>query len=152
MRRWSSIAVLSSMLAAAMCFSTFTAFGADDTNAPKETRKSKKKQAEEAAAAAKTAAASDAKTAAVGAKTATADAKTAVTKDAKTAKTTMTPAASDAQIKNAQSGGQVWVNTESKVYHKSGRWYGKTKQGKFMSEADAKAAGFHEDKGEAVKK
>jgi len=38
----------------------------------------------------------------------------------------------------------VWVNTESGVYHKSGRWYGKTKKGKFMTEADAKAAGYHE--------
>jgi len=36
----------------------------------------------------------------------------------------------------------VWVNTDSGVYHKSGRWYGKTKSGKFMSEADAKAAGY----------
>jgi len=34
------------------------------------------------------------------------------------------------------------VNTESGVYHKSGRWYGKTKKGKFMSEADAQAAGY----------
>jgi len=36
----------------------------------------------------------------------------------------------------------VWVNTDSGVYHKGGRWYGKTKAGKFMSEADAKAAGY----------
>jgi hypothetical protein len=42
----------------------------------------------------------------------------------------------------------VWVNTESKVYHKSGRWYGKTKQGKFMSESDAKAAGYTAAKAE----
>jgi len=32
----------------------------------------------------------------------------------------------------------VWVNTESHIYHKEGsRFYGKTKQGKYMSEADA---------------
>src|SRR6476619_6974568 len=34
--------------------------------------------------------------------------------------------------------GMVWVNTESHIYHKEGsRFYGKTKQGKYMSEADA---------------
>ena len=32
----------------------------------------------------------------------------------------------------------VWVNTESHIYHKEGsHFYGKTKQGKYMSEADA---------------
>lgn len=36
----------------------------------------------------------------------------------------------------------MWANTDSKVYHKSGRWYGKTKTGKFMTEDEAKAAGY----------
>jgi hypothetical protein len=32
----------------------------------------------------------------------------------------------------------VWVNTDSGVYHKQdSRWYGKTKHGKYMLEADA---------------
>jgi hypothetical protein len=34
--------------------------------------------------------------------------------------------------------GLVWVNTDSHVYHKEGsRFYGKTKKGKYLSEADA---------------
>jgi hypothetical protein len=34
--------------------------------------------------------------------------------------------------------GLVWVNSESHIYHKEGsRFYGKTKQGKYMSEAEA---------------
>jgi hypothetical protein len=38
---------------------------------------------------------------------------------------------------------QVWVNTRSGVYHYPGaRWYGNTTQGKFMSEAEARAEGY----------
>jgi hypothetical protein len=52
--------------------------------------------------------------------------------------------ASSQEIAAAKASGKVWVNTESGVYHKSGRWYGKTKNGKFMTEAEAKAAGYKE--------
>jgi DNA uptake protein ComE-like DNA-binding protein len=43
--------------------------------------------------------------------------------------------------------GMVWVNTESGIFfHEGDRWYGKTKEGKFMTEADAKKAGYREAK------
>ena len=43
----------------------------------------------------------------------------------------------------------VWVNTKGKshTYHYAGsRWYGTTKQGAYMCEADAGAAGYHPSK------
>jgi hypothetical protein len=59
--------------------------------------------------------------------------------------TTKTAGAPTSQeIAAAKASGKVWVNTESGVYHKGGRWYGKTKAGKFMTEAEAKAAGYKE--------
>lgn len=37
----------------------------------------------------------------------------------------------------------VWVNTNSGVYHCPGtRWYGSTKEGKYMSQGQAQANGF----------
>ena len=72
---------------------------------------------------------------------------------AKTAtKAAATPAASDKDIADAKSKGLVWVNTSSKVYHKDGQFYGKTKQGKFMTEADAQKAGYRAAKDPAVGK
>jgi hypothetical protein len=38
--------------------------------------------------------------------------------------------------------GMVWVNTDTKVYHKEGsQWYGNTDEGKWMTEVDAKKGG-----------
>ena len=43
--------------------------------------------------------------------------------------------------------GMVWVNQETKVFHREGdRWYGRTKKGKYMTEADAAKMGAHESK------
>ena len=53
---------------------------------------------------------------------------------------TTTTGSADANATPAPGGGHgiVWVNTESHIYHKEGsRFYGKTKQGKYMTEADA---------------
>jgi hypothetical protein len=47
---------------------------------------------------------------------------------------------------------KVWVNEDTKVYHcPGGHWYGKTKNGKYMSEADAKAAGARPDRNKPCK-
>jgi DNA uptake protein ComE-like DNA-binding protein len=62
------------------------------------------------------------------------------------------PAASannSAPAQGSPGNGMVWVNTDSGVYHKEGtRYYGKTKNGKYMSEADAVKAGYRPAKKE----
>jgi ABC-type phosphate transport system substrate-binding protein len=50
--------------------------------------------------------------------------------------------ASPADIQAAKANGEVWVNTDSGIYHKGGKWYGATKNGKFMSEQDAIKSGY----------
>jgi DNA uptake protein ComE-like DNA-binding protein len=65
------------------------------------------------------------------------------------------PAAAPPAVKSAPQpqplpgSGMVWVNLDSGVYHKEGsRYYGKTKNGKYMPEADALKAGYRAAKNE----
>lgn len=51
-----------------------------------------------------------------------------------------TPSAADIAV--AKASGKVWVNLDSGIYHKGGRWYGKTKNGKFVTPEEAKKAGY----------
>jgi hypothetical protein len=57
------------------------------------------------------------------------------------------------QAQTPPAPGMVWVNTATRVFHREGDpWYGKTKQGKFMTEADALKAGYRASKEGAPKK
>ena len=73
-----------------------------------------------------------------------------------TARTQVTPATTKAPTTSGGTmgapapgggAGMVWVNSETKVFHRQGdKYYGTTKKGKYMSEADAVKAGAHESK------
>jgi hypothetical protein len=64
------------------------------------------------------------------------------------------PVATTARMSQGSPGpGMVWVNKDTKVYHKQGdRWYGNTKNGQYMTEADAIKAGYHFSKQTPAKK
>jgi hypothetical protein len=62
------------------------------------------------------------------------------------------PAPTAKDVADAKAKGMVWVNTSTKVYHKDGQFYGNTKKGKFMTEDDAKKAGFKAAQEPAAKK
>jgi len=71
----------------------------------------------------------------------------------KSAKAAPAPSPSASDIANAKAKGLVWANLNSKIYHYStDSTYGTTKNGKFMTEADAKAAGFRAAKTSGSKK
>ena len=99
------------------------------TKAEKKARKKAKKTEEQS---------SEAAGAAVGKEETPRTAKTKATGSAQRAM----PTVPESEIASAKASGKVWVNTETGVYHTGGRWYGATRQGKFMSEDEAKQAGY----------
>ena len=69
---------------------------------------------------------------------------------AKSKSAAMPPNAKSTDMAAGGGAGKVWVNSKSKTYHCEGtKYYGKTKAGEYMTEADAKTQGNHADHGKA---
>lgn len=63
------------------------------------------------------------------------------------------PGKSSRMAASGGGAGQVWLNTDSKVYHCPGtRYYGTTKHGEYMSESQAISAGARADHNKACAK
>jgi cytoskeletal protein RodZ len=134
---WVIVAALTTICNSYLSFAAEKTADQDETSTKSSEKKKKKAKAKDDAAQSSASASS------------TAAANTPSTGKAKpkTVAANSTPAASDPEIASAKAKGLVWVNADSGLYHKNGRWYGKTKQGKFMSEADAQKAGYKAAKG-----
>jgi hypothetical protein len=63
-------------------------------------------------------------------------------KIASPAKAPMQPLPTEPEIGEARAKGLVWVNPTTKVYHKDGAFFGRTKSGQFMTEVEAKQKYF----------
>jgi hypothetical protein len=112
------------------------------TSSSSTTTKPKKKKSSDTSSAAATPAPSTAATAPNPPSTVTAS-----TAGSPAATKPQTAAKATVQAQTPPSPGMVWVNTDTGVYHKPGsRWYGKTKQGKWMTEPDAIKAGYKSSK------
>ena len=60
------------------------------------------------------------------------------------------PPTRKAKAAPAAGSGQVWVNTNSKIYHcEDSRFYGNTKEGEYMSEGEAKDKGYRANRRQA---
>ena len=66
----------------------------------------------------------------------------AVRRHTSASKSASAKAPSAAEIAAAKASGKVWVNLNTGIYHQGGRWYGKTKHGKFLTPDEAKKAGY----------
>ncbi len=62
------------------------------------------------------------------------------------------PPARPRQAAPASGSGQVWVNTNSKIYHcEDSRFYGNTKEGEYMGEAEAQDKGYRANRRQECK-